>query len=388
MASFGEFKEQLSDIIDRGQDFIEEHYYGNNLGERLRYPLDEIDYRAEITFQPLKTTPINAELLGENLRGSIDLLGDIFSAGGLVGGSLTGQLRETINQFSGIDFQSDSKAMVEPVGAPITLYMPQAIQFADVAIYNQLALGQLGAVTEAALNAGAGGLSAVGAGIMGIGSQLLGNPGAAANSALARAGVAGMVASVNAQVGGAFRRATQTTLNPNQRTLFEHPNIREFSFTFQLIPTSKKEAEAIQKIVRKFRTEMYPTQIVAGDTGVAVGYEFPNKFEITLKHNGKQIPGTEMLPCYLRGVNVTYNPTQMGMYEDGSFNETTLTLNFVEERALHKGDDGLDGRVKTHEVDINERDIALAGGAELDAATFGGNVPDNTTYVLSHQGTD
>ena len=363
------FQTLKSEIIDK----INDEYFGGFFGDhfkRLRYPLLEDEYQAEIIFTPLKTTPLNVDLLGENINGAVDLLGGIFSAGGLVGGSVTGQLRQTINQFSGIDFQADSKVMVEPVddNYNITLYLPQQITFNNNINYNPLALNALGAVTEAALNAGAGGIGAVGAGIMGIGSQLLGNPGAAANSALARAGAAGLASRINVNVGGAFRRATQTSLNPNQRTLFENPIIREFSFQFKFIPTSFQEAKAIQKIVNAFKTEMYPAQIVAGDTGVAVAYEFPNKFDIKMKYKGNRIPGTEMLPCYLRGVQVTYNPTQMGMYEDGNFNETDLTLSFVEETALHKGAKTFDGEeivggasILT-EVDIDERDLAIAQG--------------------------
>ena len=65
----------------------------------------------------------------------------------------------------------------------------------------------------------------------------------------------------------------------------------------------------------------------------------PNAFKISFHFKGaenKNIP--KILPCYLRSVGHTINPTGGGFRNDGKPNEIDLTLTFSEYRALQSQD--------------------------------------------------
>lgn len=226
----------------------------------------------------------------------------------------------------------------------VNLYMPQQIQFRDAASYNNINLGAVGAMAEAGVAGGMNGNTAAAAvqgGIQGLKAMFQGQQ-SMGGEALSRVIAAGVASKISDAAGGIARGVTRTTINPNARTLFEAPIIREFNFTFRLIPSSRQEAEEINKIVKYFRSELYPTEIFLEQGGVSVGYEFPKQFQITLLHRGREIPNTKILPCYLTSCSTTHNPTQMGMFYNGQnagyFNETTIDLVFREVRALSKFD--------------------------------------------------
>lgn len=144
---------------------------------------------------------------------------------------------------------------------------------------------------------------------------------------------------------GAVKGSTRLTVNPNTRTLFNNVNIREFSFDFQFVPRSQSEAIEIAAIIQFFRTEAYPEVLkfqTENGLEAPLGYKFPNAWDISAIWEGQQIKGLDFQRSYLRNVSTTYNPTQIGMYEDGSFNEIRMTLTFVETRPLDKQ------RVKDH----------------------------------------
>ena len=72
---------------------------------------------------------------------------------------------------------------------------------------------------------------------------------------------------------------------------------------------------------------------------MALGYNFPNAFKITFNFKGAEnlnIP--RILPCYLRTVSHTINPTGGTFRNDGKANEIDLTLAFSEFRALQSQD--------------------------------------------------
>ena len=56
----------------------------------------------------------------------------------------------------------------------------------------------------------------------------------------------------------AVKQASGVTLNPNTRSLFKSVALREFAFQFKFIAKSKKEADEVRKIIKFFRTELYP----------------------------------------------------------------------------------------------------------------------------------
>ena len=122
---------------------------------------------------------------------------------------------------------------------------------------------------------------------------------------------------------------------PNSRALFESVPLREFTFQFKLIPNSQKEAEAIKRIIKFFRTELYPEDTNPTGQGVSLGYKFPNKFDIRMSYSGRRV-ATGILPAYLRDVTVAYNSGSMGFFYDGNFTDVDLNVSFLESRPLKK----------------------------------------------------
>ena len=228
----------------------------------------------------------------------------------------------------------------------IKLYMPQALQIADTVNYDAVDLGLAGGAGLTAMNEGGGLLNAVGSALgeqaksfgqlFGLGSAL----GINATAEAARVATARAAAKLPADMRNAANIALQVKVNPNTRSTFTGVGVRNFSFTYEFIPTSQQEAETVQKIIRRFREELYPMAIPqdAFEAGFPLGYEFPNLFEIKFMHGSKDLPIPQPLLSYLRGVNVTYNPTSASFHRDGQPNAIQMSLNFQEFRSMNKQD--------------------------------------------------
>ena len=222
----------------------------------------------------------------------------------------------------------------------IKLYMPQAINFNDQVQYSNANLGASGAAALAGVNAG----GSIAAGARAFFSDALGFLGDAFGEASSDPGLrrlalnrAAQSLPTGSQINTAASLGFQVTVNPNTRVLFENVVIRDFAFQFDFYPVSYAEAQVVQKIIRFFRTELYPSTI-GSEQGVPIGFNFPHVFDIRLRVGGKNAPMPQPELCYLRGVQSTYNPGSMSFFDDGSPTHTAMTLNFTEFRTLSKQD--------------------------------------------------
>lgn len=232
---------------------------------------------------------------------------------------------------------------------PITLYLPQAIQVNDGVQYDRnFDLGIIGGAGMEAAKMGRNVGSAIAESLKqgwNSAAQFISNPTGMEKdlAALAAVRLAGFASGENSSVTNFTRLATGVTNNPNTRTLFKNVNLREFSFSFKMIATSRDEAIAIRNIVKIFRTELYPEAITIGGTGfdIPAGYKFPNKFRVSLRYDDQDI-GIRFLDSNLISVQTVYNQSSMGWHEEGLPSEVDLTLFFGEPRALSKQDILLD----------------------------------------------
>ena len=227
----------------------------------------------------------------------------------------------------------------------VRLYLPRAIAVNDGANYDTgFQLGTIGGVAEQALMGGTNVLGAIAGSVAGTaiaeGKAFMSpsslNPGMA--DILAQKRIAKMGASGQAIAGG-MTAASKITTNPNTKAMFKDVPLRSFSFNFTLIPTTARESMEIENIVKLFRTELYPTTLSAGK--VRVGYEFPNRFKISVKTNAKQKAKNakiKFLPSYLTSFGAVYNAGSSLLHSDGSFNQVDISLAFTESRALTKAD--------------------------------------------------
>ena len=221
----------------------------------------------------------------------------------------------------------------------VTMYMPAGVQITDAVQFDNANLGMKGASVEAGLRGGE--FSAAGAAARMM--NPIGEINAVRNAIAgdASGGLTRTLAAAAAQKfgGGAtnavVRSGLQVAVNPNTRSVFQGVPLREFNFTFKMLPLSHDENMEIHKIIKFFRSELYPESIGAG--AVSVGYEFPNQFLIHSSYKNKQ-RGPQFLPCYLRSISTSYNATSASFYSDGLFSEVDLSLTFVEVRAMTKAD--------------------------------------------------
>jgi len=219
----------------------------------------------------------------------------------------------------------------------VSLYLPQAIQINDAASYSNVDLGIMGAGGAKAMAEGANLLPALidGAG-QSAASIIDAIMGRAPNSPdLAKLAVNRAAKFLPGEgMRGAVASATRVSVNPNTRALFKSVPLREFTFTFKMIPTSKKETEQIKGIIKFFRENLYPEVIDMG--GIPAGFKFPHVFEISLKYAKNKELATKILPSYIRSFAATYNASGMGFLEGGDFSEVDITMSFIESGTLHK----------------------------------------------------
>ncbi len=141
----------------------------------------------------------------------------------------------------------------------------------------------------------------------------------------------------------------RVALHPNIRNRFTGVSLRSFTFAFKFLPKSRRESEAVKKIVKFFRFHAYPQQIPP-NTSFGIGYEYPSLFKIQLLSGAGGMfehVGTPIKFSYLRSISTNYNPTTPVLHDDGSPTEVDLSLSFTEYKTLHRedivnGEDNLD----------------------------------------------
>ena len=257
----------------------------------------------------------------------------------------TGWLKKQAAFYGSVGEEDAHNGDLDLTTDQVRLYLPRAIAVNDGANYDTgFQLGTIGGVAEQALMGGTNVLGAIAGSVAGTaiaeGKAFMSpsslNPGMA--DILAQKRIAKMGASGQAIAGG-MTAASKITTNPNTKAMFKDVPLRSFSFNFTLIPTTARESMEIENIVKLFRTELYPTTLSAGK--VRVGYEFPNRFKISVKTNAKQKAKNakiKFLPSYLTSFGAVYNAGSSLLHSDGSFNQVDISLAFTESRALTKAD--------------------------------------------------
>ena len=254
------------------------------------------------------------------------------------------QLKSSLSTFSG------GFKFLPVKNLPIVdMYFPLSFAYVDTAQYENASLGITGTVGAAAVEAGAGilsgALTAFKQGATSTFDAFLGNK--QLSEGVARVAGARAIDVSGALFNQGFRNAltlqNRTIVNPNIRALFRGVALREFTFQFKMIAESAQEAATVQRIIKHFRSEMYPDvyNLPIGSTGVSadLGFKFPNVFQITFNYkNSENLKLPRLQYCYLRNVSHTINPTGSGFRRDGQPNEIDLTLSFVEYKTLNRQD--------------------------------------------------
>ncbi len=270
-------------------------------------------------------------------------------------GIVPAEERARLKDFKDQDVLADLKT-IEPVvynddfGQELSqrayLYMPMSIQQMENVSVGPESLGVVGGTISAAIAGGGATLAGItNAGISGAAGGVMDFVSGNASKELGSL-IANKIASrVSSQAATGVTNATRLQISPNTRSIFKQVNIREWSFSFQLIPTSERESIEIENIIDFFRTEQLPEELGTGQ--ISMAYRFPNLMKIQALYTLTKPDGTlkdykniitRFLPAYLQSVDVTYNTSGMSFYDNGRFHDATLNLKFIEYRPLNKLD--------------------------------------------------
>ena len=326
--------------------------------DRLEYPLhDTQDYKSCIEFGTIQEEGVDLKSLigfgslfgkNETIEGEEEENGNGNGNGNEVKGGEDLKTPQDVDdtQGKGDDVQptfgiGNTNDINPQILRKCKMYLPAAIPFRDTASYENADLGMAGGIAEAGGNASQGLIQSLFSGV--------GNTAAAAFDGSAGPGLGRLAmtkVSVSKYLGGegtqlAVKQAAGVTMNPNTRSLFKSVALREFAFQFKFIPLSEQEHREVIKIIAFFRSELYPEDIEVnvGDTKASIGYKFPKRFKIRILYNETENQNTpRILPCYLRDVTTTYNPSNQSMHANGDFGEIDMSLAFTETRTLSKKD--------------------------------------------------
>ena len=302
------------------------------LNRNFKFPLEDDGYKGRITFETVqenyKTLPETVfNGLIESRTGGVDPVGTGSTDDPTVKKSLYGTQK---TQRGPLPPRFDKRRKA-------TLYLPGALQFQDNVEYTNVDLGIIGQGAFNAIQAGQSGRSVLGAATSNLLPDFTSIQEAfnfGLRSEAAQVAALRLTSKLSPEVQGAIETGTGIALNPNRRSTLRGIGVRQFRFTFKMIPTSPEEAREIKDIVQFFREEMYPD---TSNDALNAALRFPNKFKIKMFYDSKKV-ATKILPSFLANVDVVYNSTGMSFHKDGSFQETDLSLSFIEERALTKRD--------------------------------------------------
>jgi hypothetical protein len=322
-------------------------FEGVNPNGPFQFPLeDETDYKGRISFTAYKTEQPTA---GELFLGLVSPGGNGATANGA--GVVEPRIQSPAkSQVAAAKAQNSKlKTIKKPIPQRVgndrtcSLYLPQSIQFSDRVEYTNIDLGIVGAATAAGIASGVSGkdiMKAIGGAVLPDFESVQEAFTMGLQSEAAQVAALRVARNVSGGVQGAIETTTGVALNPNRRATLKGVGLRQFRFAFKMIPTSAAEAKMIKAIVQFFREEMYPEARYISQ--ISAAYRFPAKFKIRLSYGGKSV-ATGILPCFLESVDVVYNPNAMAFHTDGNPQETDISLNFIEERTLHKYDVAVDG---------------------------------------------
>lgn len=303
---------------------------------RYQFPIHDRDrYQAKVSFHAFEVIPPSITFgnnpgIDANAIGADDASDE---------SSVSDQVKDLYNsvvEAANIGFTGDPETRYLD---KCTLFLPQSVTFQDGVGFDDFDLGRIGAGAEQGINNGKSAVGILTQGPAQAVSALTDLFDRAPSSDIARLAATRIARAGGSAVQGGVQSALRVTANPNKRILFREVRIREFSFSFKLSPTSKEEAEEIKRIIKFFRSNLYPEDfgVGEGENRIPIGYKYPNQFNIVMKHKGNEI-AHRILPSYLVVMQTVYNPTGMGFFEDGNFTETEINLTFRESRTLNKKD--------------------------------------------------
>lgn len=213
------------------------------------------------------------------------------------------------------------RAPVKRMSQAIALYMPAQLQMSHKAAYGEPEIGTAVANVMSTIDGYNSG--------MGM-DQMAKNIVSAIGNTAEDAGMA--ILDEIAPGARAVRDIRAGKIRNNRSEMaFEGIDRRSFSFTFRMLPTNPKEAEAIEDIVTTFRFHAMPE--LDGEDATGRTMIMPSTFDIEY-HPNEHLH--RISTSVLEGVDIQYGGDRPQFFTDGQPVETQLTLTFKELEIITK----------------------------------------------------
>ena len=136
-------------------------------------------------------------------------------------------------------------------------------------------------------------------------------------------------------------RATGAVFNSNTELLFSGVSLRSgFSFSFDLVPRSKKESDEIKDIIRFFKSESAAQKGANGGGAAGLFLKSPSVFRLRYMSGGKDHPFLNQFKiCALNAMSVNYTASgTYATYSDATPVHMNMTLTFQELTPIYRED--------------------------------------------------
>lgn len=136
-------------------------------------------------------------------------------------------------------------------------------------------------------------------------------------------------------------RATGAVFNSNTELLFTGVSLRSgFSFSFDMVPRSKKESDEIKDIIRFFKSESAAQKGAASDGAAGLFLKSPSVFRLRYMSGGQPHPFLNQFKiCALNAMSVNYTASgTYATYSDATPVHMQMTLTFQELTPIYRED--------------------------------------------------
>ena len=229
----------------------------------------------------------------------------------------------------------------------VILPIPEGIQDSNIAGWGS---GDMGPLQTIAMGAAIGVVSGenIAKSINGAVKNLFTKATAASQIAIGQDALQTYFASQAAQalLGGSdfnqnLSRSTGAVFNSNTELLFSGVSLRSgFSFSFDLVPRSKKESDEIKDIIRFFKSESAAQKGAASGDAAGLFLKSPSVFRLRYMSGGRPHPFLNQFKiCALNAMSVNYTASgTYATYSDATPVHMQMTLTFQELTPIYRED--------------------------------------------------
>jgi hypothetical protein len=252
----------------------------------------------------------------------------------------------TFAQRSSDDVVNEGGYGTKNIRGTVILPIPEGIQDSNSAGWGS---GNMGPMETAAMGVATGIIKGEGLGdATSVIKNLFDKLGAASQTASGQSAVQiGFAAkATQALTGGgdfnqSFSRSTGNVFNSNTELLFSGVSLRSgFSFSFDMVPRSKRESDEIKDIIRFFKSESAAQKGAASGDASGLFLKSPSVFRLRYMSGGRPHPFLNQFKiCALNAMSVNYTASgTYATYSDATPVHMVMTLTFQELTPIYRED--------------------------------------------------